>query len=135
MKRPFLWGENEDPVINLTPLIDVVFVLLITFIVVAPLLPSDRIQLPPAPKRAVAMKSEGSSPVSIEVRADDTIWLNGALLRSGELSIALTRARSEHPDVRPLLYHDRAARFGTYQMVKNACEEAGYEELNLVLEP
>lgn len=135
MKSPFLWGENEDPPIHLTPLIDVVFVLLITFIVVAPLLPSDRIQLPPAPKRAVAMRSEASSPISLEVRADNTIWLNGALLRHDELTAALARVRSEHPGVRPLLYHDRSAQFGTYQMVKNACEEAGYEELNLVLEP
>ena len=40
--------SSEESLINLTPLIDVVFVLLITFIMIAPILKLDRIDLAPA---------------------------------------------------------------------------------------
>jgi biopolymer transport protein ExbD len=38
-------AESDEPLINLTPLIDVVFVVLIIFILIAPMLEIDRVKL------------------------------------------------------------------------------------------
>ncbi len=68
-------GEAE---VNLTPLIDVCFVVLIMFIVVAPILEMERVELASAPSseqksfRAVQEKSG----IVIHVHADDTIVIN-----------------------------------------------------------
>ena len=43
VKRRLYPMASEEPVVNLTPLIDVVFVILIMFILVAPLLEADRL--------------------------------------------------------------------------------------------
>ena len=69
----------EEPTVNLTPLIDVVFVILITFIVVAPLLELDRVELADteyAPHDNSVSVQE-MSPIAIYVKADNSIWMDG----------------------------------------------------------
>jgi biopolymer transport protein ExbD len=124
----------EEPLVNLTPLIDVVFVLLIAFIVVAPLLEKEEVQL------AAAGGSEKSaiqqaSPVSIKVFKNDKISLNGAVLSYEGLYSKLVELKNLHPTATPQLLHDKEAKFGTYQKVKNITQQAGYSSLELVLDP
>lgn len=132
-KRPAV----EEPIINLTPLIDVVFVILIMFIVIAPLLELDKVNLAEAPKESAEGKTslQEASPVSIHVRKDNSIWFSSRNVTGPELTALLKKARNEYPDVRPQLFHDKQAHFGTYQTIKNAAEEAGYHQLDIVLKP
>ena len=126
----------EEPAINLTPLIDVVFVILIMFIVIAPLLELDRIDLAGASAKSEDVISvSDSSEISIYVRKDNSIWLGEENLHVEQLLFRLQQAKLEHPDVRPQLFHDKSAYFGTYQAVKNAVQMAGYKELDVVLKP
>lgn len=120
----------EEPNINLTPLIDVVFVVLITFIVMAPLLELDRIDL--APGGETAAPATENSPLIIHVAANDAIMLNRRPVTLDELQRQLCSASKTH---RPQLYHDKEARFGTYQAVKNAVEGAGFAEMDVMLKP
>lgn len=127
----------EDPIINLTPLIDVVFVVLIMFIVLAPLLELDHVALagahPQTPKENIRVQDE--HPISIHVKNDNTIWLNKQLVTPDVLEGLLKQAKARHPEAMPLIFQDRRSQFGTYQSVKNAVEAAGYMEMNVVLEP
>lgn len=127
-------GENGG--LNLTPLIDVVFVVLIMFILIAPMLELDRVQLArgPAKERDRTVVQEGSSLV-ISVRADNTILVNRELVSPDRLTSLLKTLHAQRPKLIPQLFHDRKAYFGTYQMVKNAVEVAGFEELDVILEP
>lgn len=129
--------EITEPTVNLTPLIDVVFVILIMFIVVAPLLELDRIDLAEAAAdpRDGAINAQESSPVSIHVRKDNTIQFNQKLVTIAELQVLLKQARGRYPNVRPQLFHDKRAHFGTYQSVKNAAEEAGFKHMDIILKP
>lgn len=127
----------EEPVVNLTPLIDVVFVILIMFIVVAPLLELDRVDLADAahnPSEGSTAVSE-NSPISIHVRKDNTVWFNKTKVNSSELTNLLIKAKARYPKARPQLFHDRTAHFGTYQSVKNAAEAAGFDQMDVVLKP
>ena len=129
--------EEEHPTVNLTPLVDVVFSILIMFIIVAPMLNLDRVELAESAEQA---KSDGvsvrdSSSLTIHVHEDNTIWINQRLVDATHLPELLKQERQRHPDARPQLYHDRRAQFGTYQNVKNAVEAAGFDQLDIILKP
>lgn len=127
----------EEPLINLTPLIDVVFVILIMFIVIAPLLDLDRVELADAAsydsKESIAIQE--ASPISIYVHRDNTISLNNRPVTIEQLPQLLINAKKKHPNARPQLYHDRRGQFGVYQSIKNAAESAGFHQMDVVLKP
>ena len=130
-------GSAEETPINLTPLIDVVFVVLIMFIIIAPMLELDRIQLASAAKRdtkEIAVVQE-NSPVAIHVREDNSIWISNRAVSEKELIQILKQAKRDAPQKIPQLFHDKKAQFGTYQIVKNAVETAGFEQLDIILQP
>lgn len=126
----------EEPTVNLTPLIDVVFVILIMFIVIAPLLELDQVELAEGANLPQTTQSvQESSPLAIHVKQDDTIWFNNQRVSPNELTILLKNAKLQHPKVTPQVFHDRRAQFGTYQSVKNAAEEAGFAQMDIILKP
>jgi len=125
---------NEVGSIELTPLIDVVFVVLIMFILIAPILEVDNVKLARAPSRE-HNESTNMSSLTIHVHENDTIWINKKLVSPENLSPVLKALKSKNPKLTPQLFHDRKAHFGTYQTVKNAVEAAGFDELDVVLEP
>ncbi|MEC7840526.1 MAG: biopolymer transporter ExbD [Chlamydiota bacterium] len=130
-------GEYEEPTVNLTPLIDVVFVILIMFIIVAPLLEMENIKLAdssPAGKDVQSLSRE-AGPIAIQVFSDDTIKFNSIPVSVERLGDMLIEAKGKHPHVSPQLFQDKRAAFGTYQSVKNALEVAGFDEMDLVLKP
>lgn len=129
--------EKEEPTINLTPLMDVVFCILIMFIAVAPLLELDQVELADGKKGSVekAISVQESGPVVIHVHADNTISFNQQRVDLASLSVLLREAKLKYPEARLSLFHDRQAHFGTYQSIKNLAEMAGFEQLDIVLKP
>jgi len=137
MKRYSQKPQLEEPTVNLTPLIDVVFVILIMFIVVAPLLELDRIELAQAPEdpKSGAISVQEGGPVAIHVHQDNTVWFNKQMVTLEQLGQLLKNAMAHYPTARPQLFQDKRAQFGIYQTIKNACETAGFEELDIILKP
>ena len=140
MRRGRLSGagdSNEDLHINLTPLIDVVFVVLIMFIVIAPMLELDRVRLAQGGKhvdeKISVVNKEGL--IAVYVHADDSIWVSGHRLLERDLLSFFKKIRKEKPGEIPQIFHDTRAHFGTYQMIKNAVEEAGFEQMDIILQP
>jgi len=126
---------TEENLVNLTPLIDVVFVVLVTFILIAPLLEVDQIDLSAAGEEPLASLSDASV-IRIYVKEDNSIWINNQLVDPKDLKTKLTFLKRQHPNpAPPQLFHDRRAQFGTYQTVKNALVSCGYQEMDLVLKP
>ena len=89
-------GSLEETPINLTPLIDVVFVVLIMFIIIAPMLELDHVQLASAAERdtkEMAVVQE-NSPVTIHVREDNSIWIENRRVLEKELIQILKRSKT-----------------------------------------
>ena len=128
---------SDEPEVNLTPLIDVVFVVLVVFILIAPLLDVEKVALAEAKplKDEQVLQVKEKSPISIVVRKDNTVLLDGMPVALENLSAYLKSLKSEHPNELPQLFHDKEAQFGTFQAIKNAAQEAGFDELDLILKP
>ncbi len=128
---------EEEGTINLTSLIDVVFVVLIMFIIVAPMLELDRVELashhPVETKQMAPMQDQ--HPLAIYVLRDNTIWFNGQAISPEQLGQLLRNARAQTPQKIPQIFHDKKAHFETYQTIKNAVEAAGFEQMDVILKP
>ncbi len=137
MKRRSRAAEEsslEEPLINLTPLIDVVFVVLITFMLIAPVLHLDHVELASS-GQAKEHVAPNQSPLSIHVKADNTIWFQGRSLSVQELEAKLRLEKKSHPGQTPQVIQDHRASFGTYQTVKNTLENCGFDQMDVVLSP
>lgn len=141
MKRSKLLSDQsevDEPAVNLTALIDIVFVILIMFIVIAPFLELDRVELASAPANNLihdSLPAQQASPIAIHVQRDNTIWLNQRHLSVSQLTAELLELKKMHPNAQPQLFHDKSAHFGTYQLVKNSVEAAGFTHMDIILKP
>lgn len=123
-----LEDNHETPEINITPLIDVVFVVLISFILIAPLVKMEEIDLAAAsPKEASLIQS---SPFQIVVKEDNSIWINNNKVTINQLERFLTQQNNKKS--LQLLY-DQKATFGTYKKIKNLAEEIGFDQMQLIV--
>ena len=135
MKRFRTENSYPEAEMNLTPLIDVLFVVLIIFILIAPMLELDRVELAnAAPTKEGSMAPE-SSAIAIHVKQDNTIWYAGRIVTPEQLTQILRDGRKMAGNRIPQLFQDKRAAFGTYQNVKNAVEIAGYDQLDVILKP
>lgn len=123
----------DENLINLTPLIDVVFVVLISFIIIAPLLETDRIDL--ATSNLKSSKNIPKTTISIKVKEDNSIIINNRLVTLSELGKILKEQKIINPKETPQLLHDKKACFGTYQSIKNLVEAAGFDQMDVILQP
>ena len=132
--RPLPEDDSEgEPLINLTPLIDVVFVVLITFMLIAPVLDTDSVDL--ASSSGGKTEELQTGPISINVHADNSIWFRGSRITLAQLEAVLKQEKKQHPNAVPQLIHDRQAQFGTYQSIKNTLEAVGFAQMDVVLKP
>lgn len=129
----FSYIEEEGGGLNLTPLIDVVFVVLIMFILIAPMLEIDKVKLAAGPANN---QTEAVNPgtLLIHVQQDNTVMINKRKVALENLRPILKALYAKDPKLTPQLYQDERARFGTYQTVKNAVEEAGFSQLDVILD-
>lgn len=134
-RRYKVW--DQDQAIDLTPLIDVVFVVLIMFIVVAPMLDVDKIDLATGKRDSLnsVQNFKEDQALNIHVKADDSIWINKQSLSLEGLAIFLREAKMTQPTTVPKLFHDRMGSFGRFQEIKTVVENCGFEELDVILRP
>jgi len=128
--------EGDEPLVNLTPLIDVVFVVLISFMLIAPILDIDSISL--APSGIASRKDSPSvqnSPLAISIRADNSVWFQGQRMNLAELEKHLMLEKKRRPQDTPQVIPDARSHFETYAQVKNILEACGFEQMDIVLRP
>ncbi len=89
-------GKGVKSDINVTPLVDVVLVLLIIFMVITPLLQRGKaVQLPKA--RLISELKQGGDPLLLSVTPDGRTWLEKKEVQRTDLSDALLAEMAAHP--------------------------------------
>ena len=101
-----LGGRGVRSEINVTPLVDVVLVLLIIFMVVTPLLQRGRPVALPEGER-VSLLQRGGDPVVVSVTRDGKVWVERTEVRPGALASALAAAMRERPGAPVMVKGDR----------------------------
>lgn len=138
MKRRTVLSSHpdEEATINLTPLIDVVFVVLIIFILIAPMLEVDIIKLAQGnPENDKIAFVQEVSPITVRVFENNSIWINQHQIDKEQLAKTFKALKQHYPKAIPQVIHDKKAYFETYQTIKNALEQSGFEEMDLILQP
>lgn len=126
----------EEPTINITPLIDVVFVVLIMFIVVAPFLEIDRVELVQGSAvRDEVISLRDSAAIKITVDKSNQIKFNNIPVSIERIDVLMREAKESNSQIQIQLYQDEEAPFGTYQKIKNAAEAAGFQAIDVVVKP
>lgn len=124
----------QEPTINLTPLIDVVFVVLIMFMIIAPILEKDRIALSEHPSSNSNTKIDKASTICIHINANNELFLNKIVVSLPLLESGLKKLKNAYPEAIPQVYYDKKAYFELFEPVKGALEQAGFTDMDLILD-
>ncbi len=127
-KAPRLMSE-----INVTPLVDVMLVLLVIFILTAPLLASS-IQLE-LPRTDAAKATQAPQSVTLVVDKTGAIFLNDQPIALAALQARLQQTATQNPDTEVQLRADAAVPYGRVVAVMGAAQTAGLMRIAFVAEP
>jgi biopolymer transport protein TolR len=119
--------------INVTPMVDVMLVLLIIFMVAAPMLTVGvPLELPEA--QANALNAE-TQPITISVRSNGTVFLNETEVPVEDVVAQLQAIATTGYNERIFLRGDRATDYGTVMQVMARISAAGFRNIGLVTDP
>jgi biopolymer transport protein TolR len=118
--------------INVTPFVDVMLVLLIVFMVTAPLLTVGvTVDLPETASSPLPGQDE---PLTVSVSRDGTVFLQDSAIELGDLGPRLLAITERRPDARIFVRGDKVIDYGRVMEVVGAIHSAGFSKVALVTE-
>jgi biopolymer transport protein TolR len=119
--------------INVTPLVDVMLVLLVIFMVTAPIIQQGvQVNLPQAKAGAVGGTED---PMIVTIAKNGRLYLNDNAISSEELSERLRAIKKLKPDKEVYLRADQDVRYGLVMRTIAAIKQAGIERVGMVTRP
>ena len=119
--------------INVTPLVDVMLVLLVIFMVTAPIIQQGvQVNLPQAKSGPIAGKEEQ---LVVSVNKNGNIFLNDTQLSAADLGQKLRAIRKLDPDKEVILRADQDVRYGIVMRAVAEIKEAGIQKVGMVTRP
>ena len=125
-------GRRHRPMgeINVTPFVDVMLVLLIVFMVTAPLLTVGvEVDLPKTKAGAI---NADAAPLVVSIKSDGSLYLQETIVEPEALIPRLKAISNANPDVRIFVRGDRAVSYGEVLSVMGRIQSAGFEKVALV---
>ncbi len=118
--------------INVTPFVDVMLVLLIIFMVTAPLL-TVGVQVD-LPKTQAALLQDPDEPLAVSVDAEGKIFIQDTEIEDGALAPRLIAITGANPEIRIFVRGDRAINYGRVMQVMGLINAAGFDRVALIAE-
>ena len=118
--------------INITPFVDVLLVLLIIFMVAAPMMTSNiNISLP---KGSKSSSNENIIPVSVSIKSDGSVFLQNNPISIKDLSYKLLDTTANNLETKIFVRADKSLGYGEVMDVVSLISEAGFNKVVLVTE-
>jgi len=119
--------------INVTPLVDVMLVLLVIFILTAPLLTSAiRLDLP---QSKAAQAGEAPEALSLSLKASGELFINDKPVTMAALPTALEQLATQRPNLEVQLRVDQSVPYGQVLELMGLAQQAGLSRIGFVTAP
>ena len=116
-------AHTEDAEINITPMLDIVFIMLIFFIVTTSFTKETGASIvKPVAAQAVALQN---GTILIGVKSNDDIWMSKRLIELREVRSMVEQAKAENPKGSVVIVADKDSRIGTVTQVMDQVRLAG----------
>ena len=126
-------GPQPMSEINMTPLVDVMLVLVVIFIITAPLLASSiRLDLP---RTEAAKPNDAPKFVTVVLDKSGGAFLDEKPVTAAQLAERLAQAARDNPETEIQLRADQAVPYGRVVEVMGAAQKAGLNRIGFVAEP
>ena len=126
--------SEKEPMseINVTPFVDVMLVLLIIFMITAPLLTTGvKVNLP---KSNANQLSEKKEPITITINRNGEIFLQNKPVKSKKLIIKLSELKKQDKNLKIYIRGDREINYGKIMKLMGEINQAGFKKVALVTE-
>ena len=129
-------AETPINTINVTPLVDVMLVLVVIFILAAPMLAASlRVQLPKAQAAVQPPAVSKSDALMVEVSPAGEIWIQGAVADDAAVQQQLEELGRRNPQAEVQLRADTSVPYGRVVQVMGWAHAAGLTRIGFVAEP
>jgi biopolymer transport protein ExbD len=116
-------AHQDDAEINITPMLDIVFIMLIFFIVTTSFTKETGAVINKPEAITAVNKPQGN--ILIGIRKDDEIWMAKSRIELREVRSRVERARAENPEGSVVIIADRGSRIGLVTEVMDQIRMAG----------
>jgi biopolymer transport protein TolR len=125
-------GLNSQ--INVTPLVDVMLVLLIIIMLIAPMLQKGvAVQLPEAGNTEVKPDTQDQTVIAVD--SANQFWVNGLQYPRGEFADRVKTALEDKADKVVYIKGDKDARYSSIMQAMDDLRRVGIEDIGLITEP
>jgi biopolymer transport protein ExbD len=129
-------GDDDSPPmaeINMTPLVDVMLVLLIVFMITIPVMQhAVKVELPQASSQKNDIKPES---INVNITANGQIFWNSSAINLDTLSIYAQTAAKKSPQPEVQLRADKNVRYESVAQVLSTAKRSGLTKIGFVTEP
>jgi biopolymer transport protein ExbD len=125
-------AHTEDAEINITPMLDIVFIMLIFFIVTTSFTKETGATITkPEAVQAVALRN---GTILVGIKSNDDIWMSKRLIELREVRSMVEQAKAENPKGSVVIVADKDSRIGTVTQVMDQVKLAGVEGIAISAE-
>ena len=124
--------REEESEVNLTPMLDVVFIMLIFFIVTASFVKESGIDITRPPAATAERKERGN--ILIAITSNDQIWIDRRQVDPRALRANIERLHAENPQGSVIIQADIESKNGLLVRVMDAARLAGVSSVSLAAE-
>jgi biopolymer transport protein ExbD len=129
----FRKAEDEEAEIDLTPMLDVVFIMLIFFIVTASFIKESGIEISrPDDVTDAPPPDSDKQNIIIQITAADEVWIQGRRIDKRAVRANIERMYAENPDASVIIQANNKAHASVYADIANSAREAGIYAVSMV---
>jgi biopolymer transport protein ExbD len=129
MKKKRLQPREEESDINMTPMLDVVFIMLIFFVVTASFLKETGVDVS-RPQASTAVRKEHGN-ILVGITAGDEVWIDRRRVDIRAVRANIERLRAENPEGAVVIQADTAAKTGLLVQVIDQARMAGVADVSI----